>query len=516
MRVPKFKLFTVLAVLAASIILALPTFLPIERRMRLPAFMRDNEISLGLDLKGGAYILLEADTDAVVRERYSILKDTVRKELRGDREKNVAMIPYSNLSGSSNLVTVNIKNEADLADARKRMRAATNNEIEIDTEGSRLKLYYSPAQIAKIKSDVLSSSIEIVRRRVDSLGNKEPSIQKQGDRRIMVQLPGVDNPDRVKELIGKTAKMTFHLVDEEAMKTGQIALDDEVIDGVAIKKRVAVSGETLTDSRVAYDGNTGAPAVTTVFNSLGAREFARLTSDNVGRRFAIVLDGRILSAPTIREPITGGVGQITGGFTTEQANDLSTMLRSGALPTELTVVEERTVGAGLGADSIRKGSFASMLGLALVLVFMVATYGLMGVFADIVLSFLIVLIFAGLALTGATLTLPGIAGIALNIGMAVDANILIFERMREEKRNGISTIRAIENGFSSAFSAIMDSNLTTLASGLIMFQFGTGPVKGFAVTLIMGILASLFTNITVLKLILETWAKNGKTKTIEI
>jgi preprotein translocase subunit SecD len=516
MRVSKFKLAMVLAVFAASAILTIPTFLPLKQRAKLPGWMQENEISLGLDLKGGAYILLEADVDAVVRERYSILKDTTRKELRGDKDKNIGMIAYSNLTGTPSLVTVNIKNAVDLPEARKRLRAATNNEIEIDTEGSRLKLYYSPATISKIKSDVMSSSIEIVRRRVDSLGNKEPSIQKQGDNRIMVQLPGADNPDRVKELIGKTAKMTFHLVDEDAMKSGQISLDDEVIDGIAIKKRVAVSGETLSDSRVAYDGNTGQPAVTTSFNGIGAREFAKLTTENVGRRFAIVLDGRILSAPTIREPITGGFGQITGGFTAQQANDLSTMLRSGALPTEMSVVEERTVGAGLGADSIQKGSFASILGLALVLFFMVATYGLLGVFSDIVLAFNILLIFAGLALTGATLTLPGIAGIALNIGMAVDANILIFERMREEKRNGISTIKGIENGFSSAFSAIMDSNLTTLASGLIMFQFGTGPVKGFAVTLIMGIITSLFTNITVLKLILEMWAKSGKPKTIDI
>ena len=309
--------------------------------------------------------------------------------------------------------------------------------------------------------------------------------------------------------------MTFHEVDEEAMQTGKISLDSEFIDGIVIKKRVAVSGDTLTDSRVAYDRN-GRPAVTTSFNTIGAKAFANLTKENVGKRFAIVLDGHVLSAPVIQEPITGGYGQITGNFTTQEANDLSTMLRSGALPTELTVVEERTVGAGLGADSIAKGSFASILGLILVLVFMVITYGLLGVFSDIVLVFNIILIFAGLALTGATLTLPGIAGIALNIGMAVDANILIFERMREESRDGVSTIKAIENGFDNAFSAIMDSNITTLASGLIMFQFGTGPIKGFAVTLIMGILASLFTNITCLKFIMELWAKTGKTKKVDL
>ena len=515
MKVSKFRLFSILAVVLISIAVVVPTFLSEEQREKLPSFMQASPIALGLDLKGGAYILLEADVNSVIKEKNAQIKDIIRKELRGDKENNVAMIPYANLTGTSSFTSVVIKDDSKIAEARKRLNKATMGEVAIETEGNKLKLYYSDASIKKIKSDILNSSIEIVRRRVDSLGNKEPSIQKQGDNRIMVQLPGVDNPDRVKELIGKTAKMTFHMVDEDAMQTGKVGVDSEVMDGIVIKKKVSVSGENLTDSKVAYDQN-GRPAVTTTFNPIGARAFAKLTSENVGKRFAIVLDGKVLSAPVIQEPITGGYGQITGGFTTEQANDLSTMLRSGALPCELSVVEERTVGAGLGADSISKGSFASILGLALVLIFMVATYGKLGVFSDIVLVLNIILIFAGLAITGATLTLPGIAGIALNIGMAVDANILIFERMREEARHGLSTIKAIEDGFSDAFSAIMDSNITTLASGLIMFQYGTGPVKGFAVTLTMGIIASLFTNITCLKFILELWATTGKQKKIDL
>lgn len=515
MKISKFRFFSILSVVLLSLMIVIPTFLNDEQRQKLPSFMQDSTIALGLDLKGGAYILLEADIDSVIREKNTQIKDIVRRELRGDREKNISMIPYTNLTGTTNFTTVVIKNNENLQDAKKRLLNATMNEVEIEQDGNRLKIFYSEASIEKIKSDILNNSIEIVRRRIDSLGNKEPSIQKQGDKRIMVQLPGVDNPDRVKELIGKTAKMTFHMVDEDAMQSGKVGVDAEIIDGLVIKKRVAVSGENLTDSKVAYDQN-GRPAVTTTFNSIGTREFSKLTSENVGRRFAIVLDGKILSAPVIQEPITGGYGQITGGFTTEQANDLSTMLRSGALPCELTVVEERTVGAGLGADSIEKGSFASILGLILVLVFMVLTYGTLGIFSDIALILNIILTFAGLAITGATLTLPGIAGMALNIGMAVDANILIFERMREEARNGVSTIKSIEEGFSNAFSAIMDSNITTLASALVMFQFGTGPIKGFAVTLTMGILASLFTNITCLKMILELWAKTGKAKKIDL
>ncbi len=515
MKVSKFRFFSILTVVILSLLVVIPTFLNEEQKNKLPNFLKNTNIALGLDLKGGAYILLEADIDTVIKEKNSQIKDIVRKELRGDREKDISMIPYTNLTSTTNFTTLVIKNEKDINEAIKRIKNATMNEVDIEQNENKLKIFYSQIAIEKIKSDILNNSIEIVRRRIDSLGNKEPSIQKQGDKRIMVQLPGVDNPDRVKELIGKTAKMTFHMVDEDAMQTGNVGIDSKIIDGIVIKKRIAVSGENLTDSKVAYDQN-GRPAVTTTFNSIGTREFAKLTTANVGKRFAIVLDDKILSAPTIQEPITGGYGQITGGFTTEQANDLSTMLRSGALPCELTVVEERTVGAGLGADSIKKGSFASILGLILVLVFMILTYGVLGIFSDIVLVLNIILIFAGLAITGATLTLPGIAGIALNIGMAVDANILIFERMREETRNGVSTIKSIEEGFANAFSAIMDSNITTLASALVMFQFGTGPIKGFAVTLTMGILASLFTNITCLKLILELWAKTGKAKKIDL
>ncbi len=515
MKVSKFKVISILILVILSLGILIPSFVSEETKHKLPSFLQEDSIALGLDLKGGAYILLEADIDAVIKEKNAQIKDIVRKELRGDREKNISIIPYTNLTGTKFFTTVTIKNSDDIKEAKNRIQKATANEIEIEEENGKLKLFYSDASIEKIKNDVLNNSIEIVRRRIDSLGNKEPSIQKQGDRRIMVQLPGVDNPDRVKELIGKTAKMTFHMVDEEAMKTGKIPMDAELIDGIIIKKRIAVSGENLTDSRVTYDQN-GRPAVTTTFNSVGAKAFAKLTTENVGRRFAIILDGKKLSAPVIQEPITGGYGQITGGFTAEQANDLSTMLRSGALPCELSIVEERTVGAGLGADSISKGSFASLLGLAIVLIFMVLTYGVLGIFSNIVLLLNILFIFAGLAITGATLTLPGIAGIALNIGMAVDANILIFERMREDTNNGFSALKSIEEGFSNAFSAIMDSNITTLAAALVMFQFGSGPIKGFAVTLTMGILSSLFTNITCLKIILELWAKTGKSKKIDL
>ena len=515
MKVSKFRFFSILTIVLLAVLVAIPSFVSEQSANYIPEALHADPIALGLDLKGGAYILLEADVDSVIKEKNAQIKDLVRKELRGDKDQGKEMIPYSNLTGTSLFTSVVIKDEDKLSEAKRRLSRASDDELDIEVDGTKLKLFYSDSSVEKMKNGIMNSSIEIVRRRIDSLGNKEPSIQKQGENRIMVQLPGVDNPDRVKELIGKTAKMTFHMVDEEAVKTGVYGIDTEVIDGLPIKKRVAVSGENLTDSKVAYDQN-GRPAVTTTFNSVGAKAFAKLTTDNVGRRFAIILDGKILSAPVIQEPITGGYGQITGSFSTEQANDLSTMLRSGALPCALSIVEERTVGAGLGADSIQKGGFASILGLSLVLLFMFITYGVLGLFSDVVLVLNIVLIFAGLALTGATLTLPGIAGIALNIGMAVDANILIFEYMREETKKGMSTLKAIEDGFSGALSAIMDSNITTLASGLIMFQFGSGPIKGFAVTLTIGILTSMFTNITCLKLLLELWAKHGKPKKLDL
>jgi len=499
MKALRLKLLMVLAVIATAVFIT--TEMP---------------ISLGLDLRGGAYILLEADLNKVIAERSAALRDTMRAELRGNREKGITAITYTNLSAGATSATVTLKSDEDVAEFRKRMRRATNNEADITTEGLRVRISYSAAGIEQMRAQVMASSIDIIRRRIDSLGTKEPSIQRQGDNRIMIQVPGADDPERVKELVGKTAKMTFHLVEGSATHGAAIPLDSMVIGGLVIKKAVAVSGEMLTDSRVQYDSNTGRPAVTTTFNTAGARAFARLTQENVGRQFAIVLDGHILSAPTIQEPILGGTGQITGGFTTQSANDLSNMLRSGALPTELEVVEERTVGAGLGADSIAKGTFASLLAMALVLFSMFAIYGLLGLFANLALAINILLIFAGLALFGATLTLPGIAGIALNIGMSVDAMILIFERIREEKRLGMSMLKSLENGFSNAFSAIIDSNLTTLASGLILLEFGTGPVKGFAVTLILGIVTSLFSNITCFRIMLETWARTGKPKEIAI
>ncbi|MCL2439426.1 MAG: protein translocase subunit SecD [Alphaproteobacteria bacterium] len=516
MKINKSKAMLIAAVILSSFLVVAPTFLPQSMTRHLPQFIQDKQISLGLDLRGGAYILLEADLDGVIRERISGLRDTVRKELRGDQNKDIKPMAYSNLAANDGVVSVSLRTREDVGELRRRIMGSLGDEVIVESDGLTLRVFYPEQAIAKLRNDIMNLSVDIVRRRVDSLGNKEPSIARQGDNRIMVQVPGADDPERVKELVGATAKMFFYLVDEEAMMTGRPGIDNLVIDGVIVKRAGYISGENLTDSTTNFDNRTGQPVVTTAFNSLGARQFAKMTTENVGRRFAIVLDGKVLSAPVINEPITGGRGQISGGFDVKAANDLSTMLRSGALPAELTVVEERTVGAGLGADSIRAGEIASIMAMAIVVLFMILFYGTLGAFAGVVLCLNVLLIFAGLAITGATLTLPGIAGIALNIGMAVDACILIFERIREERRAGQPTIRSIENGFNNAFSAIIDSNLTTLAVAFIMLSFGNGPVKGFAITLIIGITTSLFSNITVLRFIMETWARNGKPKEIRI
>ena len=375
----------------------------------------------------------------------------------------------------------------------------------------------------------VQQSIEIVRRRVDETGTREPTIQRQGDDRILVQLPGLDDPERIKRLLGKTAKMTFHLIDNrnsvEAAKAGRmppgsrlLSSDDVDSNGQSrmylIRKRIMVSGDTLIDSQPSTDGRTNEPVVTFRFDTAGAKRFGLATSKNVGKLFAIVLDGKVISAPVIREPILGGSGQISGSFTFQSAQDLALLLRAGALPAPLTILEERSVGPGLGADSIAAGKIASILGMIAVLVFMAAAYGLFGFMADVALVVNMVLILGVLSFLQATLTLPGIAGIVLTIGMAVDANVLVFERIREEVRSGRTPISAVDTGYSRAFTTIMDANLTTLIAALLLYVFGSGPVRGFAVTLSIGIVTSMFTAIMLTRLLVVTWLRRTKPKVL--
>jgi preprotein translocase subunit SecD len=397
--------------------------------------------------------------------------------------------------------------------------------VDVAANGNVITLTPGDAALTERIRQAVDQSIQIIERRVNELGLVEPTIQREGIDRILVQVPGLQDPSRLKEILGKTAKLDFRMVDqsmpaEQAAET-RAPPDSEVLDGEGnqkylIEKRVLVSGADLTDAQPGFDQRTSEPVVNFRFNSTGARKFAEATQANVGKPFAIVLDNKVISAPVIREPILGGAGQISGRFTVQQANDLAILLRAGALPAPLTIIEERTVGPGLGQDSITAGEHAAYAGAALVIIFMFATYGLFGLFANIAVAVNIAMIFGVLSLLSATLTLPGIAGIVLTVGIAVDSNVLIYERIREEVRAGRSAINAIDAGFSRALATILDSNITTFIAAAVLFYIGTGPVRGFAVTLGIGILTSLFTAFTLTRLIVAYWVRMWRPRTVPI
>ena len=523
------KIWTVLLICLVGLVFTAPNFVSSDTADGLPRWLPHNQINLGLDLQGGSHLLIEVDTASVIRERLESLVDAARTELRATKPS----IRYRGLGVDGDRVTVRITKPAEIEMARQRLSglavpmsgnpllglAGGGLDLIVEaTEDGVITLSMTEDAIQTRIASAVTQSIEIVRRRVDEFGVAEPSIQRQGTDRILVQLPGVDDPDRIKELLKTTAKMVFRLVDENAnpqadrAPAGSEILYEEVSPGqlqpLVIRKRVEVSGENLTDSQPTYD--QGRPVVSFSFDTIGAKRFADTTAKNVGRRFAIVLDNKVISAPVIREPILGGNGIISGSFTAQEANDLALLLRAGALPAPLRYLEERTVGPDLGADSIRAGKIACIIGFLLVIVFMVLAYGLFGLAADVALITNIFLIFGALSGIQATLTLPGIAGIVLTIGMAVDANVLIFERIREEIRAGKSPFNAVESGYKRAFVTIVDANVTTLIAALILFAFGSGPVKGFAVTLMFGIASSMFTATVLTRLLVSLWLRRRR------
>ena len=512
-----FKKLAIIFVAVFGVLLAVPTMSP-KLAPYFPSWIEP--IPLGLDLKGGAQLLLEVDTTTMFQEKAAQLYDETRSALI-DRDKGV--IRFSNLRNADGVVSLVVREDADVSRAKGRLKSALGNTVDIESSGRTITLSYSEKQKNEMTQDALARSIEIVRRRIDALGTKEPSIQSQGGKYILIQLPGVDNPEHIKGLIGQTAKMTFHLVNEnisaEQIASGRapsgtqfLPMMDAPNQLVPVYSRVEVSGESLKDSQADFDQNN-MPVVTTAFDATGARKFAKLTTEHVNERFAIVLDGRVLSAPTIREPIPGGRGQISGGFTLQGAKDLAVLLRSGALPAPLQVIEERTVGAGLGADAIEAGRVGSAVGVLFVILFMLIAYRSFGLIADIVLLVNLAMIIGISAFLGATLTLPGIAGIVLTLGMAVDANILPFERIRDEIREGVPSLRAVELGFHRSTKTVMDGNLTNLICSLILFQFGAGPIRGFAVTLSIGVITTLFTCLLLSKVMID-WYMGGKNKKI--
>jgi len=473
-------------------------------------------ISLGLDLQGGAHLLYQANMEKVVAERLVDIEDAAKKELR--REK----ILTSGMRREENAIAFQLRDIEDRDAAYKIARNLWEGiEVDIDDNGL-VRATLGTLALTNLKTQTLSHSIEIVRKRIDETGTREPIIQRQGYDRILVQLPGVDDPERIKELIGQTAEMSFHLVDEKSSEPGArvspmskvYPMKDNPGLTVAVKGHKALSGDSLIDAQATFQ--QGEPVVSFRFDKIGSRKFCSITRKNQNKRFAVVLDGEIVTAPNINEPICGGSGIISGRFTVQETVDTALLLRAGALPTELTVVEERTVGPSLGADSVEAGKIASIVGMILVLVFMALVYGLFGIFANIALVLNVALIFAVLSVLQATLTLPGIAGIVLTIGMAVDANVLIFERIREEVRNGRSIISSVDTGYGQAMSTIIDANLTTLIAALLLFSFGTGPIKGFAVTLWVGIMTSMFSAIMLTRFLVVTWLMKRKPESLPI
>jgi preprotein translocase subunit SecD len=521
-----FTKWKALAILLTAFVVcacAIPNFFPAKTVDGWPKWAQ-RHVVLGLDLQGGSHILLEVDTNAVRKEKLESLRDDVRRVLRDAR------IGYTGLAVRGNSVEVRIRDGANSAQALPKLQElsvplggilGTTGQRSLDVtseDGGLIRLTVTDPAIVERVRQAVEQSIQIIERRVNELGTVEPLIQRQGTDRVLVQVPGLQDPTRLKELLGKTAKLDFRMVDqtmtaEQAQQTRPPA-DSEVLMSASapkvpylVEKRVLVSGGDLTDAQPGFDQRTSEPIVSFRFNTSGARKFAQATQENVGKPFAIVLDNEVVSAPVIREPILGGSGQISGSFTVQGANDLAILLRAGALPAPLTIIEERTVGPGLGQDSIEKGKLSSYVGAAMVIIFMLATYGLFGLFANIAVAINVAMIFGVLSLLNATLTLPGIAGIVLTVGIAVDSNVLIYERIREEVRGGRTPINAIDAGFSRALATILDSNITTFIAAAVLFYIGTGPVRGFAVTLGIGIITTVFTAFTLTRLIVATWVR---------
>ena len=531
----RWKAVLILLVTVVGVAYTSLNFLSKQTLAQFPGWLPNDQIVLGLDLQGGVHLLWEVDTQSVVDNRLKTLRDDVRQTLRDARIAN-----RNFLRREGRQIDVRLSDAADMEKAREELRDLavpvsgsflTGNavsEVTLEETGENtLSLRLTEEGITHRIGQVVGQSIEVIRRRIDQLGTTEPTIQRQGNDRILVQVPGEQNPERVKTLVGRTAQLVFRLVDvsitpQQAMES-RVPPGSEIVNSTddpprpyLLETREIVTGEHLVDAQPGFDQRTNEPIVTFRFDTQGGKRFGVTTQQNVGRPFAIVLDNEVISAPVIREPILGGTGQISGNFTVEEANDLAILLRAGALPAKLTIVEERTVGPGLGADSIEAGRIAAIIGTVAVVAFMIIAYGLFGIFANIALAANLCLIIGGLTMLQATLTLPGIAGIVLTVGMAVDANVLIFERIREEIRAGKSAIASIDAGFSRALGTILDANITTLIAAVILFQLGSGPVRGFAVTLAIGIITTVFTAFTLWRLIVAVWVKRTRPSAVPI
>ncbi|WP_265587117.1 protein translocase subunit SecD [Sphingomicrobium arenosum] len=538
----RWKVWAIWGIIAAGILMAIPSLLSEEQLESYPDFLPQSRISLGLDLAGGSYLLLEADAEDLAKQRLTAQEDNVQTELRADPRVRIG-----DVSTADGRLSFMVRDPSQLDEAVERLRAMTQpvgltgqRDWTVSVEDStRIILTPTPEGAANALSDAVTVARDVVRRRIDPSGTREVTVRTQGENRVLVQVPGVEDPEALKNLIGRTARLEFKLVDLEAnpgeLNAGRAPVGSEIApypdaplglpfvgystaDGVpqiALKRRIIVSGDQLADANQSFDQD-GNPVVSLKFNSQGARRFGRTTQENVQKPFAMLLDGQVLSAPNINEPILGGQAQISGNFTVDSANDLAIALSSGKLPVKLDVVEERTVSADLGKDSIEKGTLAAILGTLAVVVYMLVTYGRFGVYANTALIVNAFLILAAMAMFNATLTLPGIAGFVLTMGAAVDANVLINERIREELRRGRKVYDAIEHGYREASTAIFDANITNTIAAAIMFYFGSGPIRGFAVVLLIGTVTSVWTAVVFTRMLVARWARKARPKTLNI
>lgn len=516
----KFQTAAILGLVFLGALFAAPNFISEQTRANLLGFLPKTTINLGLDLQGGSYLLLGVDTDKVVDDRMRSLMTDIRREMRPNRASSRERISIDNIhyDDENSAVVLTIKNAADKDAAMSRVRDLTRGGVggalglglrpyTATANGNRINIAITPEARRFYSDEAVRDSIEVVRRRIDPAGNKEVSIQPQGENRIVVQVPGDDDPEALKAIINRTGQLSFHRQDPSVtpqdaaaglLPPGRIVVPFTESAGagqppLVLFEDAEVTGDMVQNASAAPNPDGAGFQINFTFDSRGARRFAEYTRNNIGSVFAIVLDGEIISAPTIRSAITAGSGRITGNFSAIEAAETSLLIRSGALPAELTTLEQRSVGPELGKDSIDAGTKALIIGFVAVIIYMVMSYGRFGIYADMALLANVILIAGVLSLFGSTLTLPGIAGIVLTIGMAVDANVLIFERIREELANGKSPIKAAETGYDKARSAIIDANITTFLAAFIMFFLGAGPVRGFAITLMIGVVTSVFT-----------------------
>jgi preprotein translocase subunit SecD len=526
---PRWKIWLVSLVVALGVLFSIPSLIAgTEAKQYWPRWLPQYKISLGLDLAGGSHLLLEADARDAQKQRLQAMEDSVSTELRHDPK-----IEVGDISTAGGRLSFLVRDPTQVDAAVERMRTLTRPvaltgsrdwDVQV-VDSTRLVLSPTANGTAQALKDAMGVARDVVRRRIDPGGTKEITVITEGGNRILVQVPGVEDPDALKKLIGQTARLEFKLVDLSAnpqdVQQGRAPPGSQVLpmaDGtgaMAVKRRVMVSGDQLTDATQGFDQD-GRPDINIKFNTSGARRFGRVTQENVGKPFAIILDDKILSAPNINEPILGGQAQITGSFTVKSAHDLAVSLASGKLPVKLNVIEERTVGPDLGKDSIHKGAIASGISVVLVILFMLVTYGRFGVYANVALVVNAFLILGIMAIFNATLTLPGIAGFILTIGAAVDANVLINERIREEVRRGRRLLDAVETGYREAMRAIFDANVTHVISASIMAYFGSGPVRGFAVVLLIGVVTSVFTAVYFTRMLVALWIRRTRPRALHI